>query len=299
MGGSAMGGELAGLLVGRELARPMVVVRDYDLPSWVNDRTLLIAASFSGNTEETLAAFADAGRRRAVRVAVTGGGALERAARSDAVPIVPIVHDGPPRAALGGVLAAVLTALESAGLIGDPTREIAAAASAMRRVVAAAAAGNAAEDGGAAALAEYVVGRLPLVYVPESLSAVGRRWKSQINENAKSAAVWEALPELDHNSVVGLGVPAGLRDWAAVVFLSTPGTHERIRHRIRATGDVLDEAGIRHVAVESPPLEPFAEAMWLVQLGDLVSLELAERLGVDPVPVEAIDRLKSRLNEIG
>lgn len=293
MGGSAIGGDLAASLMADQLAAPMVVVRDYHLPSWVGERTLLIASSFSGNTEETLAAYVHGARAGAKRVVVSSGGQLTELARSAGDPVVTLPGGGQPRAALGNSLASVLGVLKAAGLIPDPSQAVADAVASMRVAVADYAA--AAENDPASALAESLQGRIPFIYVPQDLDPVGRRWKAQLNENSKITAAWDTLPELDHNSVVGYEGPALTRDALHVVFLDGPGTPDRTQRRMQITADLLDDAGIPCTMVRARAGSRLAEAMSLVQIGDLLSVDLALRLGVDPTPVSAIDRLKAAL----
>jgi glucose/mannose-6-phosphate isomerase len=293
MGGSAIGGDLAASLMADQLASPMVVVRDYRLPSWVGARTLLVASSFSGNTEETLSAYRHGARAGARCVIVSSGGQLTELARSAGDPVVALPGGGQPRAALGNSLANILGVLKAAGLIADPSQPIAEAVACMREAVADYAAG--AKNDPASALAKQLHERIPLIYVPQDLDPVGRRWKAQLNENSKMTAAWDTLPELNHNSVVGFGSPALTRDALHVVFLNGPGTPERMQRRTQITADLLDDAGISHTMVRAPAGSRLAEAMWLVQVGDLVSVDLALRLGVDPTPVSTIDRLKAAL----
>jgi glucose/mannose-6-phosphate isomerase len=290
MGGSAIGGDLAARAFGAGIRVPMQVVRDYDLPSWVGPRTLAIASSFSGNTEETLAAFASAGRRGARRVAVTSGGRLAEDARAAGVPRVPLPPGGQPRAVLGHSLTCVLAVLRAAGLIDDPTGVLAQGVTAMRTLNAIS--DLAAGTHPASELAALVADRIPVIYAPEDLAPVARRWKTQLNENGKTTASWDCLPELDHNAIAGYPQPAMLDRQIAVVILTGPGTTERMARRIDATAALVRARGVPCRIVSAPIGPRPVEALWLVQLGDLVSVHLAYRYGVDPTEVEAIHRFK-------
>jgi glucose/mannose-6-phosphate isomerase len=138
-------------------------------------------------------------------------------------------------------------------------------------------------------------GRLPLVWAPEAMAGVARRWKTQLNENAKAGAAWETLPELHHNTVVGLEDAAGAGGDLAVVLLAGRGAAERTARRLALTEAVLAEGRLAATTVWAPPGGLFAQGLWLVQLGDLVSVRLAGAYGVDPTPVPQLDRLKARL----
>lgn len=293
MGGSAIAGDLVAHLWSGALRAPMVVRRSYSLPNWVDGDTLVVASSFSGNTEETLAAFSTAASRGARLAVITSGGELASRATELGATLVKLPPGGQPRAALGASLAAVLAIVRSAGLVPNPEEAIRGAAEAMRGLVAEA--GPDTDGGDPSGLAAELEGRLPLIYVPDDLAPVGRRWKTQLNENAEVVAVWEPLPELCHNTVVGFGKPEQMRDSAHVVFLTGPGTEERLARRIDVTARMLEGAGLSHATVRAPKLLRQAEALWLVQFGDLTSVYLAYRHGVDPTAVEAIDRLKAQL----
>jgi glucose/mannose-6-phosphate isomerase len=292
MGGSAIGGDLLAGALGAQLTAPLQVVRDYRLPAWVGEHSLVLASSFSGNTEETLSLWDEAGHRQAARVALTTGGRLTERASEAGAPIVTLPKGGAPRAALGHSLAGLLGALSAAGAAEGPwDEEVGAAVSQMRTVVAA--------EEGTATIAKALRHRLVLVYAPEHLAGVARRWKAQLNENAKTTALWDTLPELHHNSVVGLPRPAVLPDHATVVLLDGPGTHPRVKQRIDLTRTLLDAQHIPHLTVLAPEetagRSGLAEALWLVQLGDLVSVRLAALHGVDPTPIEVLDQLKANL----
>ncbi|MFN2115017.1 MAG: bifunctional phosphoglucose/phosphomannose isomerase [Anaerolineae bacterium] len=294
MGGSAIGGDLAASLLADTLAVPMATVRDYVLPGWVGPRTLVIGSSFSGNTEETLAAYRAASEAGALRVTVSTGGALTEMAHQAGDPVLAMPAGGQPRAALGNSLASVLRVLYAARLIDDPSDRITDAAAGMADLVAeqAAAAGDHPVDDLAAALVEPV----GVVYAPADMAPVALRWKAQLNENSKVTAAFDVLPELNHNAVVGYDGPGDVGGVVRVVVLDGPRTHPRVQRRIEITTGLLQDCDIPFSVVQSPGRgSRFAEALWLVQYGDLVSVELAFLRGVDPTPVDTIRRLKAAL----
>lgn len=289
MGGSAVAGDLVAHLWSSSLRVPMATLRGAPLPGWVSASTLVIASSYSGDTSETLQSIAEAEGRGAQRVAVTSGGALARRAKADSIEVVPLPGGSPPRAALGDSLAAILAVLHSYEVLPDPGRDLDGAAAAMASLVAA--------DSGPdspAALAPRLAGRIPIIYAPAAAEPVARRWKTQLNENAKTASFYECRPEAHHNAVVGYRFPAAQGEAIVVVNLVVPSAGHR---DIEAAGvQVMDEAGIPHVTVEAPADRLPVEALWLLQYGDLISVHLAAVLGVDPSPVDAITRLKAHLH---
>jgi glucose/mannose-6-phosphate isomerase len=291
MGGSAIGADLAAGLLAARLRAPVVVVRDCVLPAWVGPDTLVVATSHSGNTDETLAAFAAAGAAGARRVAITTGGTLAETARMNDIPLVTMPPGGQPRAAVGSSLAAMLAVLAAASVLPDPSADVAAAMTAMRDQVA--------SEAAAARLVEALAGRLVLVWAPEGMAAVARRWKGQLNENAKVMASWDTLPELNHNTVEGLRDLAGHNRQRCVVLLSGADAEEPHARRVELTAAVLAGRGVRHEVIHAPTGPRLAQGLALVQLGDLASVLLAFHYGVDPTAVPELARLKAALTGAG
>ena len=293
MGGSAIGGDLAVAALGDRATRPIATVRGYGLESWTSPDSLVLCASYSGNTEETLACFDAAGAAGTQRVALTTGGKLAEMARAENVPVIGAPAGTQPRAA---VLYMTVGALECAALCG--------AAPGLRSEIdmAAALLGNLAEEWGpdsaedsqAKAIARDLPGTVPVVHGAGATGAVARRWRTQINENAKAAAFWSELPEADHNEICAW--KRG-RDAAPLVgvFLVDPDQHPRVHSRIELTAAEVERAGAPVMRVEARGDSRLERVLSLVLLGDLVSVYLAVLEGVDPTPVEAIERFKAAL----
>jgi glucose/mannose-6-phosphate isomerase len=285
MGGSAIGAELAAAVLGRRALRQVRAVRDYALDSWTQPDTLVLCASYSGDTEETLALFEDATARGLPRVALTTGGRLAERAREEGVPVIGVPSGMQPRAA---VIYMVVATLECAALCGaGPSLrgELEGAEALLRRL----AEEDAADDSHPKRLARELHGSIPVIYGAGATVAVAQRWKKQINENAGAAAFWSDLPEADHNEVCGWERANGLH----AVFLDDPDADERTRRRFEPTARIAQPASHVH-PVGANPTE---RVLGTVLLGDLVSVYLAVLAGIDPTPVEAIDRLKAELNE--
>jgi glucose/mannose-6-phosphate isomerase len=276
MGGSAIGGDLAAAIAP---ARPIRTVRGYDIEPWVGPETLVLCASYSGDTEETLACFEAAGAAGATRAVVTTGGALGEAARAEGVPVMGVPSGFQPRAA---VVYMTVAALAAAGALGD---EIEGAAPLLSRL-AEEWGPDGAHDSEAKALARSLQGSIPVVAGAGRTVAAARRWKTQLNENASNPAFWSELPEADHNEICGYESPLSL------VLLDDPGLDERLRRRIGITAGSVE---LKAQRVEARGETPFERVMSLVLLGDLVSVYMAVLAGVDPTPVPAIDRLKAEL----
>ncbi|MBI2935242.1 MAG: bifunctional phosphoglucose/phosphomannose isomerase [Chloroflexi bacterium] len=296
MGSSAISGELlADLATFMGVSIPIVAWRDYGLPPWVDTETLVITSSFSGETEETLSAFDTARERKLPVVAVASGGALTERARSCGVPVLRLPPGGEPRNALGYSFVTLLGALCSLGLMPDLTKEIEKTARLLEELAAQYSEVVPESGNPAKAMARALWGRVPVVYGAHLLAGVARRWKTDLNENAKTWAVAETLPEVDHNSIVGYGLPGRAREDTCVVFLSSPLLPQRLQERYQVTGELLRRAKVDHLSVDAQGNGPLSHQLSLVYLGGWTSYYLAMLYGVDPSVTEPIRFLKERL----
>jgi glucose/mannose-6-phosphate isomerase len=292
MGGSAIGGDLAAALLLDQLRVPMTVHRDYGCPAYVDARSLVIASSYSGNTEETLSGFAEARRRGAKLVAVTTGGTLAAEAASAGIPVVRFTYDAQPRAALGWSLTLVLGVLSRIGLAPDLSTEIDAALDELEAYARHFEPGH--EDR-AKALARSFHGRIVGVFGAGAMGVMARRWKGQWNENAKNWAFFDVLPELDHNAVVGFPHPRSAREILSVLMLRSGRDRDRNALRFEITAELLRRAQIPVEQIRFDGASLLSEALQAVYLGDHVTYYLALLNGADPTPVESIAYLKERL----
>jgi glucose/mannose-6-phosphate isomerase len=288
MGGSAIGGDLAVAALGDRLTKPVHVVRDYALPSWATPEWTVLCSSYSGETEETLACFEAAEALGARRIVAGTGGALVERAREAGVPVIGLPGIFQPRAAVAYVFAITLEVAALAGAAPRPHTEIDAAAAFL---------GEQVEPlrFRAAEIAAEIDGVLPVIYGADLTTPVAGRWKTQLNENAKVPAFAAELPEADHNEICGWTEGATARHRLAAVFLDDRDQHPRVGRRFDLTAELVSEAGAAVVRIETAGETRVARLLWTTMLGDLVSLELADRLGVDPVPVEALERFKEAM----
>ena len=274
---------------------PMEVVRGYDLPAWVGQDTLVVASSYSGATEETISAFGAALERRCPVATITTGGPLAEVAKRAGLPIVTFSGAGSPRASVGYSMAILAGLLERAGVLELDGSEIDAAVETARGMVARCDPGVATSDNPAKRLAWSLVDRFVVVAASGALAPVARRWKAQLNENGKSAAVVEELPEATHNTVVGFEQPDSVRDHLFVVFLAAASDHPRNAKRAALIAEVLETGHIAHEVVRADGDGRLAQALSAIVLGDYVSVYLAFMYGIDPTPVDVIDHIKARL----
>jgi len=298
LGGSAIGGDLLRALAEPECALPMVINRDYNVPAFVNAETLVIASSYSGNTEETLAAFEEARGKGAALLAITTDGQLAQRARELKVPLLTFCYQSQPRAALGYSLVSLIGIVQKLGLIADKSADLAEAAVVMeawqgeiRETVPSA-------QNPAKQLARRLYGHLPVVYGAGYLAEVARRWKTQFNENAKAWSFFEQLPELNHNAVLGYQFPPDLAEKVVVVMLTSSLDHPRNKVRFQVTQEILTRQGVACETVEARGQSSLAQILSAIHFGDYVSYYLAMLYQVDPSPVPVINYLKERLAQL-
>jgi glucose/mannose-6-phosphate isomerase len=295
MGGSAICGDLVRAIFSDRLRVPLVSVRDYDLPAWVDGRTFVIAVSHSGQTEETVSALSAALSRRANVAVITTGGALGDVAARVELPRLTYPDRTPPRASLGWTLPMLAGMLERAGMVDIAEREIDAAVEAIADVIRDCGPNRPTEGNPAKQLAWALLDRLPIIEAAGFLAPVAYRWKTQLNENGKTLAAIEELPEATHNAVVGYDHPDVLHDHAYLIFLASSSDHPRNSLRATLSSELLASVGISYQVVPVGGEGRLAHACAAIVLGDYVSTYLALLYGVDPVPVEAIGHIKRRM----
>jgi glucose/mannose-6-phosphate isomerase len=293
MGGSAIGGQLARAILGDHASRPLLAARAYGLPPWTTPDTTVLCASYSGDTEETLACYEAAGVIGAQRVVVTSGGKLAAQARSDGVPVVPVAGGFQPRAAVAYMTVAVLQVAALCGVGPGMNSELDVAADHLEELVIEWGP-EGAPDGLAKALARQLHGTIPILAGAGLTTPIAYRWKTQLNENAKMPAYAQELPELDHNEIVGWTSTTEFGRFSAV-FLDDCDTHPRVKERIELTARLIGPGAAGVHRVESRGQTTVERVFSLVLLGDLVSVYLAALRGVDPANVEVLERLKGEL----
>lgn len=296
MGGSAIGGDLLAAYVAPRMSIPVIVWRNYDLPAFASGPgTLVITASHSGNTEETLSAF-ERGREAGVSLmAITTGGELARRAEDHSVPLWRFEHSGQPRAAVGYSFGLLLAALARQDLIPDTTDEVVDSVAAMNRQQKKLRADIPVTQNPAKRLAGQMMERWPTIVGAGLLAPVARRWRTQVSELAKSVAQFEELPEADHNMVAGVVQPESLFGSTMVVFLRASLNHPRNIIRVDATNRILMVEGFGTNVIQARGDTRLAQQWTCLHFGDYTAYYLAMAYGIDPTPVAAIEGLKEIL----
>jgi glucose/mannose-6-phosphate isomerase len=297
MGGSGIGGSLLrALALDLGATTPVDVVRGYQLPAFVDERSLVIASSNSGNTEEVVSTFGAAVAAGARCMAITTGGRLLAAALESGAPALTFAWDGEPRSALGWSFATLLAICGRLGLMPDVEADVAPARAEMRALVAQIGRDVPEASNPAKLLARRLAGKLPVFVATQALDPVAYRWRTQVNENAKSWAMSYELPEMNHNAPLGYGGPANVAAAMHVVLLRHASMHDRTSRRVDLTLEQLRAAGVAAEVIEAPGSSVLAQMLWAIQMGDFVSYYLGLLYGVDPSEMRALEWMKTRLS---
>jgi len=279
MGGSAVGGDLLKAYMHNSKI-PVFVIRDYKVPNFVDENSLVFAVSYSGNTEETIAAFEDASRKKAKIVAVTSGGQLAVMAKK----VIKIPSGLQPRTALGYTFFPVLGVLVNSGIIDVKGREIEEMLDVLSKTDEFRAVGE--------RIAKKLKGKIPIIYASELLGAVAYRWKTQFNENSKNPAFSHTFSEMNHNEIAGYQM-MNKNDFAAI-FIMDREDNERIRKRMGITKEIIStKIEVEEVFTKGEGL--LARIFSGIYYGDFASYYLALAGKIDPTPVTVIENLKKKL----
>lgn len=296
MGGSAVSGDLIRALYAERLRLPVEVVRTPVLPEFVGPHTLVISSSYSGDTAEALSCFEEALKRGGRVIAVTSGGELARRAGEAGAAVISVPGGLMPRSALGYLSLGSLGAMEGAGVVPSLASDVEEAAGELVALAVALGPEVRVSDNPAKRLAIAMGDRVPVMWGADGIGAVAAgRWKTQMNENAKIPAWASALPELDHNEVVGWS--AGMGEGFYLVALRHAGEHPEVAERFPMSMEIAEGSGMLAGEVWASGRAPLARLLTLVMMGDFTSTYLGLWRGVDPSPIEAIVRLKASLGK--
>jgi glucose/mannose-6-phosphate isomerase len=297
MGGSGIVGDVLAAAASHELPLPVVVCKQIRTPRFVGPGSLVFAASYSGSTEETLSMAEGALDAGAQVVAICTGGPLADLVGARGGLVVPCPDGLMPRAALGALVAPVFVTLFRMGLLPGAHDALVGAEAQLARRRDQCAPEVVGPANPARELARRIGRTIPLVYGAGALGGVAAlRWKSDVNENAKAPAFWNAFPELDHNEICGWGQHGDVtRQVISLVELRHDHEHASLDRRIAVTNEIVDETVAQVLEARAAGEGRLAQLLDLMYVGDWVSVYLAADAGVDPGPIDAIARLKSEL----
>lgn len=300
MGGSGVSGDVTQTVVEPRLPIPFRTIKSYGpIPGWIGRNTLAFAVSYSGSTEETVAALQEVHDRGARVVTVSSGGPLQQMATDLGLAHVKIPAGLQPRASLGYLTLPVIAVLASMGLIPDPATEVDEAIKVLSEMAAACHRDRRSPENPAKALALRIHDRIPVVYGGYGIGATAAyRFKCDLNEYGKTPAFWHFLPELDHNEIVGWNRLSEVTSKRFVcVLLRDVGDGERIDLRFEITRRLIDSRLADVIEVRSEGASELARLLSLIFVTQLAAIYVGLSYDVDPGPVEVIQRLKSELSQ--
>lgn len=290
MGGSGIGANLVESITFSRIPIPITVSKGYNIPQFVSPHTLFIACSYSGNTEETLAAVQKAMLKRANIVCITSGGRLLDLAKEYNFYYIRVPEGySSPRAMIGYMMVSLLYTLYHCNLIGAAfIKETENAIEYLDR-------GEKAIQAQAELIAKKLKGRLPFIYCDGRLTAMATRFQQQLNENAKQMAHVNSFPEMNHNEIVGWQFPENILHQVQIVYLYSDHDHERVEKRMEICREIFEKRSLPIIDVVAEGASLLEQYYYMIHLTDWISYYLAKENQVDPDPVEAIDFLKAEL----
>jgi len=296
MGGSAIGADLTRAYSLKSCPHPVQINRHYEIPNYINENTLFIACSFSGNTEEILSALESAMQKGAQVIGVTSGGELKKLAINHEFDYIQIPGGMPPRAALAYSFVPLFRIFQTLGYL-DETDEVLDDTYALLKDGVSSFEDIKGND--ALSLAEELDGSLPLIYSDAlMMEPVNLRWRGQIEENSKMLAYGNLIPEMNHNEIVGWEHIAHLTGRLTVVILQDKEDNLRVKKRMEIVKELVMDQALSVIEISTIGKTRLERLFSLVQLADWVSIYLALLNEIDPTPIAKIDILKSKLAEI-
>ena len=294
MGGSAISGDIVKMLTKNELSVPITVVRDYSIPRWTDERTLFILSSYSGNTEETLSCFKAAILKSKKIISISTGGKLESLSLENDVKVVALPPDYQPRAALGFSLITLLSVLCKINLIKSDFLDIVIRAShTLDDFYNEYCAENLLADSIAKKIKDGVIA---IYGVESSTDCIASRFRAQIAENSKMLSTFNVLPEMNHNEIEAWN-EFQFKDMNKIaIWIHDEDDHPRISDRIKITSGLLEEIGIHNIFIKCSGDSYQERCLKLLFLNDWISYYLAKANSIDPIPVNRIMNLKSKLS---
>ncbi|MEE8341242.1 MAG: bifunctional phosphoglucose/phosphomannose isomerase [Candidatus Neomarinimicrobiota bacterium] len=298
MGGSAIGGDIVRTIVQQEIKLPFFVNRNYLLPNWVNDKTLVICSSYSGNTEESLNAYEDALKKGAMICGISTGGQLSENIRAKDFDLITIPGGLQPRAALAYSFVPMLYLLKNIGVISSSLiTDLSNTISSLKKKREVYSVGDSSNP--IYKLAKNIYGTIPIIYgITDTTGVIALRWKGQFCENSKMLAYHNELPEMNHNEIVGWGNNPDLLSELSVIWLRDKNDYKQIKVRQTVTKSILDNINILQHEVKGEGINNLGRLLDLVNYGDWLSYWCAILHDTDPSPVEKINKLKKALEDL-
>ncbi len=299
MGGSGIVGELLNDVLFDNLKIPFQVVRGYQAPAYCSEETLVIASSYSGNTEETLSALESVIEGGAQIIALTSGGQLAEMAKTNGWGVIEVPAGFMPRQALGVMFFPLYHLLGEAGLVKHYEADLTSFIKFIKNIVKQNDYPSKTGHVFSMDLARTIQNKIPVIYsTAPYLKTISTRWQNQMHENGKSLAFRNVLPEMNHNEIVGWEMDAELLKNLIVIFLENEEPHPRIRQRIELSKKIIKDRGVQVVDIYSKGNTILEKIFSLVLMGDWVSYYLALAYKKDPADIKNIDYLKTEMAKL-
>jgi glucose/mannose-6-phosphate isomerase len=295
MGGSAIGGDLARSYLSGKLSVPITINRSYEIPSFANENTLVIASSYSGNTEETLSSFEQAVQKKLPILCITTGGTLAKRAKELNLPVVLVPAGMQPRAALAYSFVPILLALEKVGITSGEAQNLEHTSSLLDMLSERYGVGHLVDNNPAFKLAGEIVHRVPVIYTSSNEESIALRWHGQINENAKHLAFSNVVSEMNHNELESWSHPIDLVERFSIVLLRSGDEHPRIAKRFEVMKDVFRSKQVDVFELVSEGETRMDRMFSLVALADWTSYYMALFAGIDPTAIDTIEQFKQKM----
>jgi glucose/mannose-6-phosphate isomerase len=297
MGGSAIGGDMLHDWLLSRIAVPVEVCRDYYLPAYADEETLVFIVSYSGETEETLSAMLDALKRKCMVIAIASGGTLISFAQKLHLPYITVRSGLQPRVAVPYLFFPLVVAMEKIGLVSNIEKELEETPKVLEALAEENSSTVPLKENFAKKLAWELHSTIPVVYGFRQYRAVAMRFKSELNENSKIPAKWESFPELNHNDIVGWEAASKLTKKFTVLLIRDEDEPPEIRNRIETTKKLSLPKAKKVLEIKARGKSALAKMFSAVFLGDMTSVYLAILLGVDPAPVKIITAMKKEMQK--
>lgn len=292
LGGSAISGDLLKNFLKDELTVPIQINRNYFLPSFTDENTLIIASSYSGNTEETISSFNDGMQRKCKIICLSTGGKLEKLANENSIPFISLQKGFQPRYALGLSFFSLLKVFEKLQLVPSQEKIINRIISLWKEK----ASEYSTEENIALTVAQQLIGFVPIIYsASDYTNAIGYRFKSQLNENSKLHAFHHEFPEMNHNEIIGWESHQQKQLHTKVIYLLDETYHSQIKKRFQIVSEFIKKSDVEIISLESKENDFKVRIMDLIFLVDWISFYLGVIRRFDPSEIEYINLLKDRL----
>ncbi|RJP66588.1 MAG: bifunctional phosphoglucose/phosphomannose isomerase [Ignavibacteriales bacterium] len=291
LGGSAIAGDILQNFLSDELKTPFVINRSYSLPQFINENSLVIVSSYSGNTEETISVLNEALKRKCKIICVGSGGKIKQISEENNLPYITVKGSYQPRFALYISFFTVLKIFQQLNLIEPKDKLVSSILNLLKDKTAE----YLKEENISIETAKSLIGFIPVIYAGDIISSVGYRFKCQVNENSKLNAFSNVIPEMNHNEIIGWESYLDKQFNAKVVNLIDKDYHPQVSKRFLVTSELIRNAGVEIINLESKEDDFRVRMFDLIYLCDWISYYLAVLRGFDPITIKNINTLKERL----